>query len=84
MPEIVVGHCTHCWAAIGGGRFYILGVTGLYTPIWDVLAPQGERVGAGECLCGDRFVELSKLGNRCQLDLLRLGFATGLVGLGFS
>jgi len=27
---------------------------------------------------------LSQLGNRCQLALLGLGFATALVGLGFS
>ena len=69
MPEIVVGWCARCWGAIWGGRFYILGVTGLDTPIWDVLAPQGERVGAGEHLWGDRFVELSQLGKRCQLAL---------------
>jgi len=41
--------------AILGGKFCILGVAGLDTPIWDVLAPQGERVGAGERLWGDRF-----------------------------
>ena len=75
---------------IGGGKFHISGVAGLYTPIWDVLASQGEQVGegeqvgAGERLCGDRFVELSQLGNRCQLGLLRLSFAPGLVGLSFS
>jgi hypothetical protein len=84
MPEMVVGWCTRCWGAIGGGIFYILGVAGLDTPIWDVLAPQGERVGAGEHVYGARFVELSQLGKRCQLALLRLGFALGLVRLGFS
>jgi hypothetical protein len=84
MPEIVVGWCARCWGAIGSGKFHISGVAGLDTPIWDVLAPQGERVGAGEHLCGDRFVELSQLGKRCQLGLLGLGFAPGLVGLGIS
>ena len=84
MPEMVVGWCTHCWAAIGGGKLYILGVAGLVTPIWDVLAPQGERVGAGERLWGDRFVELSKLGKRCQMGLLWFSFAPGLIGIGFS
>ena len=81
MPEIMVGWCARCWGAIRGGKFYILGVAGLYTPIWDVLAPQGERVGAGERLCGDRFVELSQLGKRCQLGF-GLGFVAGLVGDG--
>ena len=83
MPEMVVRWCTHCWVAIGGRKFYILGVAGLCTPIWDVLTAQGEWVGAGEHLCGDRFVELSQLGKWCQLDF-GLGFAPGLVWLGFS
>jgi hypothetical protein len=46
MPEAVVRWCAHCWArwgGIGGGNFYILGVAGFITPIWDVLAPQGEQ-----------------------------------------
>ena len=30
------------------------------------------------------YVHFSQLGKRCQLGLLRLGFAPGLVGLGFS
>ena len=79
MPEIGVGWCACGWWVIGGGKSCILGVAGLYTPIWDVLAPQGERVGAGEPLCGDRFVELSQLGKRCQLGLLRLSFAPGRI-----
>ena len=41
--------------AILGGKFYILGVPGYDTPIWDVLALQGEREEAGERLWGDRF-----------------------------
>ena len=55
------GDCAHCWAhwagmgAILGGKFYILGVPGYDTPIWDVLALQGEWEEAGERLWGDRF-----------------------------
>jgi len=47
------GDCAHCWAhwarlgAILGGKFYILGVAGYNTPIWDVLALQGVREEAG-------------------------------------
>jgi len=67
---------------ISGGKLYILGVAGLDTPIWDVLALQGEREEAAEHLYGARFVELSQLGKRCQLGFLGLGFAPGLVGLG--
>ena len=38
-----------------GGKLYILGVAGYNTPIWDVLALQGERGDAGECLYGAKF-----------------------------
>jgi len=47
------GDCAHCWARwagicrILGGKFYILGVIGYNTPIWDVLALQGVREEAG-------------------------------------
>jgi hypothetical protein len=68
----------------GGGKLYILGVAGYNTPIWDVLALQGEREEAGERLWGDRLLLFSQLGKRCQMGLLGLGFAAGLVGLGFS
>jgi len=68
----------------GGSKLYILGVAGYNKPIWDVLAPQGEREEAGERLWGDRLLLFSQLGKRCQLGELGLGFAPGLVGLGFS
>ena len=67
-----------------GGKLYISRVAGLYTPIWDVLVPQGERVGVGERLYSARLINSSQLGKQCQLDFLGLGFAPGLVGLGFS
>ena len=47
------GDCAHCWAhwarlgAILGGKFYISGVAGYNTSIWDVLALQGVREEAG-------------------------------------
>jgi hypothetical protein len=40
------GGCTRCWVRWGGdfGRDILyLGVAGLDTPIWDVLAPEGEQ-----------------------------------------
>jgi len=36
-------------------KFYILGVAGYNTPIWDVLALQGEREEAGERLHSAKF-----------------------------
>ena len=77
MGALAVGHD-------GGWKLYILGVAGYNKPIWDVFALEGKREGAGERLYGAKFVELSKLGKRCQLGLLGLGFAPGLVLLGFS
>ena len=51
MPE-VVGR----WlCGFGGRKLYILGVAGYNKPIWDVLALQGEREEAGECLHGAKF-----------------------------
>ena len=37
----------------GGGKLNILGVVGYNTPIWDVLALQGERDEASQRLWGD-------------------------------
>jgi len=87
MPEAVVRWVRSLLGALGGisgGKLYILGVAGFITPIWDVLALQGEREEAGERLYGAKFVELSQLGKRCQWGLLGLGFAVALVALGFS
>jgi hypothetical protein len=87
MPEAVVRWCAHCWArwgGIGGGNFYILGVAGFITSIWDVLAPQGERLGAEKRLRTCSRSPDSKLGKRCQLGSLGVGFTAGLVGLGSS
>ena len=40
---------------ISGGKFYILGVAGYNTPIWDVLALQGKREEAGKRLYSAKF-----------------------------
>ena len=42
--------------SLGGGKLYILGVAGYNTPIWDVLALQGEREEAGEHLHGAKLI----------------------------
>jgi len=71
--------------SLGAGKLYISGVAGYVTLIWDVLVPEGEREEAGEHIYGAKTNQIfSQLGNRCQLALLGLGFATALVGLGFS
>jgi hypothetical protein len=40
-----------------GGKLYISGVAGYNTPIWDVLALQGEREEAGERLYGAKLIK---------------------------
>ena len=86
MPDVAGGWFTRCWVrrgGIGGGKFYIWEGMIHYTPIWDVLAAQREREGAGEHRATGPRCPVSKLGRWCQLALLGLGFAPGLVGLGF-
>ena len=87
MPDVAGGWLCSLLGASGGisgGKLYILGVAGYITPIWDVLALQGERDEAGQHLWGAKLINFSQLGNRCQLGLLGLGFAPGLVGVAFS
>jgi len=86
MPEAVVRWCARCWArwgGIGGRIFYIWEGMIYYTPIWDVLAPEGEREEVRECLAMRPRCPCSKLGRWCQLAFL-LGFAPGLARAGFS
>jgi hypothetical protein len=68
MPEAVVGWCARCWA-IGGGNFYIWEGIIYYTPIWDVLAPEGKQEGA-----------LNRLGTRSRSPafLIRKAVPVGL------
>ena len=57
------GDCIHCWAhwvgwgAILGRKFYILGVAGYDTPIWDVLTLEGEREEAAEHIDSPRLIK---------------------------
>jgi hypothetical protein len=72
MPEAVVGWCARCWAlwaGIGGGNFYIWEGIIYYTPIWDVLAPEGKQEGA-----------LNRLGTRSRSPafLIRKAVPVGL------
>ena len=42
--------------SLGGRKLYILGVAGYITPIWDILAPEGEREEAGEHIYGPKLI----------------------------
>ena len=53
MPDVVGGWVRSLFCMLGGiwgGKLYILGVAGYNKPIWDVLALEGEREEAAECL----------------------------------
>jgi hypothetical protein len=87
MPDVVGGWLCSLLRTLGGnfGRDILyLGIYGLYISIWDVLAPEGEQEGAKKRSRTCSGSPGSQLGKRCQLGLLGLGFAPGLVVLGFS
>jgi hypothetical protein len=87
MPDVAGGWLRSLLRTLGGilGREILyLGVAGLDTPIWDVLALEGEQEEALNRLRMGSRSPASQLGKRCHLGLLGLGFAAGLVGLGFS
>jgi hypothetical protein len=82
MPETVVGWCTRCWGLIGGGKFYIYQGMIYYRPIWDVLVPEGEQVGAGGRLYGARLIKIFPIRQAVPVEIQV--FAPGLARLGFS
>jgi hypothetical protein len=72
MSDVAGGWLRSLLRTLGGnfGRDILyLGIYGLYTPIWDVLAPEGEQEGAGKRLKTCSRSPGSKLGKRCQLGL---------------
>jgi hypothetical protein len=72
MPEAVVGWCACCWARWGGirgGNFYIWEGMIYYTPIWDVLAPQGEQ---------ERALNHLKMSSRSPVFQIRQSVLLGL------
>jgi len=87
MPDVVDGWLCSLLRTLGGNfgwDILYLGIYGLYTSIWDVLAPEGEQEGAKKRSTTRPRSPGSQLGKRCQLGLLGLSFAPGLVVLGFS
>ena len=55
MPDVAGGWVRLLLGALEGilgGKLYIWGVVGYVTPIWDVLAPEGERGEAAEHVYG--------------------------------
>jgi len=74
MPEAVVGWVRSLLGSLGGnlgGKFYISGVAGHNTPIWDVLALQGEREEAGERLYGAKLIKFFPIRQAVPVGLAR-------------
>jgi hypothetical protein len=87
MLEAVIGWCAHCWARWGGmGReiLYFGGSRVQYTHLGCFGARGGSGGGGRAYIRCQTNQNPSQLGRQCLLDLLRLGFAPGLVALGFS
>ena len=82
MPDVVLGWFCLLLSMLGGGlgrEISYLGVEWLVTPIWDVLAPQGEQERALNRLKTGSISRISQLGKQCHLGFLKLWVATGFV-----
>jgi hypothetical protein len=84
MPDVVVGWLCSLLRTLGGNfgwDILYLGIYGIYTSIWDVLAPRGKWEGAGERL---------RMGSRSpafpikQAVPVQLGLAFGCIRQRFS
>jgi hypothetical protein len=69
---------------LGAGNFYIWEEIIYYTPIWDVLAPEGEQKGALNHLTMRTRSPAFLIRKAVPVGFLKLIFAAGLVGLSFS
>jgi hypothetical protein len=69
MPDVVGGWLCSLLGMSGGKLGWDMGISGLDTPIWDVLAPEGKREGALWSLQRVPEVRVYQLGKRCQLGL---------------
>jgi len=82
MPDVAVGWLRSLLLTLGGifGReIAYLGRAGLVTPIWDVLAPQGEQERAPNRLRMCSRSPAFQIRQVVPVGLARVGFAAGLV-----
>ena len=87
MPDVAGGWLCLLLGTSGGilgGKLYILGVAGYDTPIWDVLALQGERDEAGQRLWGAKLINLFPIRQPVPVGRAQAWFRwLGLLGLDF-
>jgi len=87
MPDVAGRWLRSLLCTLGGifGReISYLGVAGLDTPIWDVLARQGEQERVLNRLTTRPRSPAFQIRQVVPAGLLGVSFAAGLVGLGFS
>jgi len=61
---------------VGGRKLYILGVAGYDTPIWDVLAPEGEREEAAEHIYGPILINFFPIRQAVPVGLAQARFCS--------
>ena len=71
-------------AGILGEKLYILGVAGFVTPIWDVLAPEGEQEEAGEHIYSAKLCSFFPIRQAVPVGLTQAGFCSWAHWAGFS
>jgi hypothetical protein len=87
MPNVAVGQFSSLRGTLGahwGGKFYIWEGIVYCKSIWDVFVPQRGRGRAGEQTCTRFRSPATQIRQAVPEGFLGLGFAPGLVGLGFS
>ena len=84
MPDVAVGWLCSPLGTLGGNLGWDilnLGVAGLDTPIWDVLAPEGKQEEVGGRLRTRSSSPASQLGKRYQTACSGSGSLLGSLGL---
>jgi len=87
MPDVAGGWLRSLLCTLGGifwREISYLGVAGLDTPIWDVLARQGEQERALNRLTTRPRSPAFQIRQVVPAGLPGVSFAAGLIGLGFS
>jgi hypothetical protein len=79
MPDVAGGWVRLLLGALGGksgAKFYIWGVAGYNKPIWDVLAPEGEREEAGEHIDSPKLIKFFPIRQVVPVGLAQASFCS--------
>jgi len=80
MPDVAVGWLHSLLGTLGGGKLgreiIYLGAAGSGTPIWDVLAPEGEREEAAEHIYSPRLINFFSIRQAVPVGFAQSGFCS--------